>query len=111
MTEQEVLAILETWEGAYRKLEAVLEALVPSVGRDPEAPLSVTVWEAFGVCTAMTARVIGVDPYSLEWWIWENNCGARGHECGLGDGVMTPMRTLPEYAKFLVAEAEMEADR
>lgn len=111
MTEEEVLAILEAWEGAYRKLDAVLDDLVPSVGRDPNAPLSVAVWEAFGVCTAMTARVIGIDPYSLDWWIWENDCGARGHECGLGDGEMTPMRTLEDYAKFLVAEAQMEVDR
>lgn len=72
---------------------------------------SQAVWAAFGICTAMVARVIGIDPYSLDWWIWENDCGARGHECGLGDGVMTPMRTLAEYAKFLVGEAQMEADR
>jgi hypothetical protein len=86
----------------FQALDAVLMT-------DPSCALRQAMFDLFGLSTSLLARAIGVDPVSLDWWIFENDCGARGHSAGWGEN-MAPMRSLDDYVDLLMYEAEIEAD-
>jgi hypothetical protein len=72
----------------------------------PENALFRAAQDAHGLSTVFLSRILGVGSDVLEWWLWENKCGERGHRAGIGDD-LKPMRTLEDYVDLLMAEADL----
>lgn len=44
----------------------------------------------------LVAALIGDTEIGLDWFIYENDCGAKGYEAGI-DGDLRPIRTIDDY--------------
>lgn len=44
----------------------------------------------------LVAALIGDTENGLNWFIYENDCGAKGYEAGI-DGDLRPIRTIDDY--------------
>lgn len=49
----------------------------------------------------LVSKQIGETKDGIEWFVWENDCGAKGLEAGKVGGEMEPIRTADDYVNFI----------
>lgn len=43
------------------------------------------------------ATLVGDTKAGLDWFLFENECGDKGHEAGIDEGEMRPIKTVEDY--------------
>jgi len=84
----------------YERLDSAFEKLEESLGCTADSPLFRTVWESFDHCTAVVAQVVGDHQGWIEWYIYENECGAKGMAAGY-DGAVMPVKTISDLVRLI----------
>lgn len=94
-------AALQRWIDAMDKAGEHIDALIDTMGLEPEGPTCTAVFALQGALTAATADLVGDSAQWLEWFWSENDMGRRGHEAGPKDA-RRPIRTAEDLA-WLIA--------
>lgn len=90
--------------GAYKQLSAVCNEASAIGCLDMDGKLHTAIWKSFDV------MMDHIDQQEwLEWYIYDNDCGAAKMEAGY-DGVVTAIKNSRDLAKLIV-EGEDRADR
>lgn len=57
-------------------------------------------WRLFDAYLKQVEKVVGDDAGWVEWFVWENGCGAKALEAGR-HGRMKPVRTVDDLVKLI----------
>jgi len=57
--------------------------------------------EIFNDYIHLVAKQIGENDEGIEWFVYDNDCGAKGHEAGKEGGELKPIRTAEDYIDFV----------
>ena len=101
------MILLEQWETLHNDLEAVHADAKKVFGCEPESPFFDTTWRVFDAYTrALSAQLGELSGTWMEWYHYDNEMGARGHEAGY-DGKVKPIKSLTDlYGLILQARAQ-----
>ena len=102
MTRKEKLAILDETVRLYKELSAACEAFADLTGAAYDKGLLDKVWRCVEYHRRHTAALIGDDFDWLSWYIFENDCGERGHKAGFS-GKERPIRTTRDLLRVMEA--------
>ena len=80
MTRKETIILLNVWLETYHELDMQYESLRKLVGGNAESPLFNATYRAFERYTDMLAKLVGDRDGWLCWFLYENDCGEKGHE-------------------------------
>ncbi len=89
MTKAEKLAALQDWQTAYKNLDAAFDLLKPALGYLWEGSIWDASWFTFERYTEVMSDLVGDDSGWLNWYCYENDMGAKGHEAGYGEDLRT----------------------
>jgi len=84
----------------YERLDAAFEKLDEALGCTADSPLFKAVWECFEDHTKVVAQLVGDREGWIEWYVRENECGAKGMAAGY-DGVVMPVKTLSDLVRLI----------
>ena len=91
MTAADKLALLQTWQSAIERSDALIDPVIEALRLTPESAPTNAVWGLQEALTRMTAAAIGDATELLSWHACENNWGKRKLEI---EG--RPVRTLED---------------
>jgi hypothetical protein len=90
--------------GNYKELSAACDVAHDAGCLDIDGQLHTAIWKSFDVLMDCVEQ-----QEWLEWYIYDNDCGAAKMEAGFGD-VVNPIKNSRDLAKLIV-EDEDRADR
>ena len=94
---REVVHLHDTLMESYKTLEAALGVSLI------QSKIWSATWQMFDLMLAAVAGQIGDESEWLSWYVYENDCGARGMEAGY-DGRMKPIRTAVDLVRLVEEE-------
>lgn len=105
MTRDEILTHLLRWSEIVAEVSAVDDALEELTGRAPEGRLTTAMWSVIGAYgqTLETLLIGNAESGWLEWFLWENDMGNRGHVASVGPkSEDRPIDSLEAFADLLM---------
>jgi hypothetical protein len=72
---------IERLKAALDEHDRIFEVLNKTIGLDIDGALSNAMFAVCNVAVVATAESVGVDPGSLDWFVFENHFGAKKHKC------------------------------
>jgi len=98
--ESQTLTTLKSVVQRYRKLKGVTEQFNALAGATSDSPLLLAAWEVFDAYVDQVSEKIGDKADWLTWFIWENECGARGFEVGM-TGSHRKINSVEDFAALM----------
>lgn len=92
--------LLKQWINDYKLLSASMDKVNDFIGGDADSLMQKPIWRMFGHYTDCVADDVGCNSETLEWFIYDNQCGARGLEAGYDDK-MKPIKTIEALFRFI----------
>lgn len=78
MNKDQKLAILHTWQSAYKQLDSAWQSFTKTTVADFESPLGKAYWNTFDLYTDVVATLVDDKGGWLDWYRLENDWGKRG---------------------------------
>ncbi len=102
----EILARLKIWLALFRRIETVYDDLKRTFCAAPESEIVATLYATHDAYTKLLAETIGCDDEWLDWYLWDNDAGAKGLEAkAAGWKRMRKIKTLEDLAAIVSADA------
>lgn len=86
MTKEEKFRLIQEWQSAIARTDAVMDRLNALVGCQPEASLQDAIYRLQDAFTNATAALVGDDGEWLQWWRFECKFGETPLGATIGDG-------------------------
>ena len=103
MTAKQIAKELQPWIEQFRKIQAGYEELKRTLQIPPECPIITLLYANHAQYTKLLAEKLGdTDHFWMEWYLWENDCGKRGHQAKAAKWKkMRPIRNLDDLAALI----------
>ena len=72
--------LLGHWLASFKQIEAAYQKLRDAFGATPESEIVKAMYDTHHEYTKLVAEKVGDKDGWLEWFLWENNAGAKGLE-------------------------------
>ena len=73
-------ALLGHWLASFKQIDAAYQKLRDAFGATPESEVVKALYETHGEYTKLVSEKVGDKDGWLEWFLWENDAGAKGLE-------------------------------
>ena len=101
MKTREKIALVKELVRQYNKLSKSQDIFEKVVGQiDTDGPLFGPVWKCFEAYTEAVGISIGDVGEYLPWFIWDNRCGANGHEV-TKDGKVIAIKSVKDLIRLM----------
>lgn len=101
MTAAQMLPLLQVWKDRHAELSAQMDALATPLGGTFDGPLFNAVWMTWDAYTDQLAHRLGDQGDWLQWFVSENDMGAKGLEVHSLTRSLK-VRTLRQLASLIV---------
>ena len=95
MNRDEAAKWLNDLVSAKHALDEQWDALRALLGMTPESPFSEAAWRPFELLVDAVAELLGGSK-SVSWFVWDNDCGAKGMDHALPDGTLRTVATVDD---------------
>jgi hypothetical protein len=100
MTRKEKLKILDETVRLYKELDDACDAFAELTGATYDKGLFDKVWRCVEYHRRHTAALIGDTNEWIDWYIYENDCGAKAHKAGRTNK-MRKIRTTRDLLRLI----------
>ena len=94
------LHMIDDLFAAHDAIYDQIDALKSTIDPDPGCALYEAIFGLLDVAIRATSAAIGDNIEWLEWMIYENDCGRKGHEAGRAN-TMRPIRTAEDILDLI----------
>jgi len=101
MTAAQMLPLLQAWKDRHAELSTQMDALAAPLGGTFDSPLFNAVWMTWDAYTDQLAHRLGDQGEWLQWFVSENDMGAKGLEVHSLTRSLK-VRTLRQLASLIV---------
>jgi len=93
--------ILELWEQSYYQVDNIYQKMKELFDLSPESQFSLCIFGPFENYT-QSLQILW-NTTMLEWYVWENDMGKKGHLAGFDEN-MKPIRNLDDLMEIIQEE-------
>lgn len=100
MTTKEKIKLISDLVKHYQELNKTFDQLNSLFGANPESKVFNAIWGALDSCIDTVELAVGDTFKSVNWYIFENDCGKRGLECKFNKKDYK-IKTVSDLVKFI----------
>lgn len=101
MQRKDAKEYLENLVDTYRRMDEQWDKLSELTGFQCDAPFGQTYWATLSILIDAYSTILGDQSESLDWFVWDNDCGKKGLDHSLPDDTIISVKDIETFLDVL----------